>query len=111
MDLISLYEEMRTKWGFDDGEAVPGGIEQVRNQIINIIEEGLPENTLYAPMAYDRPGVHNWCFIVYTRKGSSELLTYKEEKLLIDEELIKEILSDADIDIRISYFIELEHND
>ncbi len=63
---MKYYEEMRNKYGFDDGGAQPAGVELYREAYIlaiNAIAEGM--NSKVRAMAYDRPGMHNSCMIYF----------------------------------------------
>lgn len=71
--LIEIYEEMRSKYGFSDGATVPEGVEKVRKKIINLINKGLPKDSLIEARPYDRMGIHNWCLIEYRNKHTGHL--------------------------------------
>jgi hypothetical protein len=63
---MRYWDEMRTKYGFDDGGAVPDGVEVYRTvyiQAVNKLAEQL--NSSVRAIAYDRAGVHNWCLILF----------------------------------------------
>lgn len=65
---MRFWDDMQHKYGFSDGEAVPDGSEVYRAVYIRAV------NALAAQLgsgvravAYDRPGVHNWCLILFYR--------------------------------------------
>lgn len=63
---MNYWDEMDDKYGFNDGCAVPVGAEKYRRvyvQAVNAIAEALGSSLRC--YAYDRPGVHNWCLILF----------------------------------------------
>jgi hypothetical protein len=63
---MRYWDEMRTKYGFNDGGAVPDGAEVYRAvyiRAVNKLAEQLDSRVRAA--AYDRTGVHNWCLILF----------------------------------------------
>jgi len=63
---MRYWDDMRTKYGFNDGGAVPDGVEVYRAvyiQAVNQLAEQL--NSSVRAVAYDRAGVHNWCLILF----------------------------------------------
>jgi hypothetical protein len=66
-----MYENMTSKYGFDDdGEAVPFYAEKYRDVLIKLLNAALPEDCSSEAYAYDRPGMHNSCMILWRPKGS-----------------------------------------
>ncbi len=62
---MRFWEDMQSKWGFSDGNAVPDGVEVYREvyiRAVNKLAEQLGSNVRL--VAYDRFGVHNWCLIM-----------------------------------------------
>ncbi|MBI5668426.1 hypothetical protein FBR02_06730 [Anaerolineae bacterium CFX9] len=62
---MRFWQDMQSKWGFSDGDAVPDGIEVYRTiyiRAVNQLAEQLGSSVRAA--AYDRFGVHNWCLIL-----------------------------------------------
>jgi len=63
---MRYWDEMRTKYGFNDGGAVPDGAEVYRAvyiRAVNKLAEYLQSGV--RAVAYDRAGVHNWCLILF----------------------------------------------
>lgn len=63
---MRYWDEMRTKYGFNDGEAVPDGADVCRTvyiRAVNQLAEQLGSKVRAA--AYDRAGVHNGCLILF----------------------------------------------
>lgn len=63
---MRYWDDMRTKYGFNDGGAVPDGAEVYRTvyiRAVNQLAEQLGSGVRAA--AYDRAGVHNWCLILF----------------------------------------------
>lgn len=65
--LFEIYEEMRNKYGFNEGASVPEGIEQVRKKIVDLINKGLDDSLIEA-YPVDRAGLHNWCLIGFRNR-------------------------------------------
>lgn len=63
---MKYWEDMQSKYGFSDGEAVPEGAEVYREVYIAAVN-AMAEKLGCAQRAvpYDRPGVHNWCLILF----------------------------------------------
>lgn len=62
---MKYWEEMQSKWGFDDGGATPAGIEHYRAAYIlavNALAESLGSRV--RAIAFNRGGIHNWCLIL-----------------------------------------------
>ncbi|MDX1991064.1 MAG: hypothetical protein SF029_01660 [bacterium] len=65
---MRFWEDMQSKWGFSDGNAVPDGIEVYREiyiRAVNKLAEQLGSSVRL--VAYDRFGLHNWCLILMHR--------------------------------------------
>ncbi|GIK76120.1 hypothetical protein FBR02_00060 [Anaerolineae bacterium CFX9] len=63
---MRYWDDMRTKYGFNDGGAVPDGAEVYRAiyiRAVNQLAEQLGSGV--RATAYDRVGVHNWCLILF----------------------------------------------
>jgi hypothetical protein len=63
---MRYWDEMRTKYGFNDGGAVPDGAEVYRAVYIRAVNQLAEQlGSLVRATAYDRTGVHNWCLILF----------------------------------------------
>lgn len=63
---MRYWDEMRTKYGFNDGGAVPDGAEVYRAVYIRAVNQLAEQlNSSVRAVAYDRAGVHNWCLILF----------------------------------------------
>lgn len=63
---MKFWEDMQSKWGFNDGNAIPEGVEDYRTVYIcavNRLAEQL--NSKVRAVAYNRPGLHNYCLIIF----------------------------------------------
>jgi len=119
------WEEMTSKYGFNDGESVPPFVEKYRAayvMAINKVAEAHESNVRV--VAYDRPGCHNWCIIIriskkdYDKINNSRIITNGEIKLSdydiagfvesdgkFDEalEAVKDIDIDSYFDVKIEF--------
>lgn len=69
---MKYFNDMCNKWGFSDGAAVPDTADVYREVYVtalNCIAEKLGSQTRV--VAYDRPGMHNWCMIVCVSKETA----------------------------------------
>jgi hypothetical protein len=65
MLIMRFWDDMQSKWGFSDGDAVPDGVEVYREiyiRAVNQLAEQLGSSVRV--VAYDRFGVHNWCLVL-----------------------------------------------
>lgn len=63
---MRYWDDMRTKYGFNDGGAVPDGAEVYRTVYIRAVNKLAEQlNSSVRATAYDRAGVHNWCLILF----------------------------------------------
>lgn len=63
---MRYWEEMQSKWGFNDGEAIPEGVEYYRTvyiRAINRLAEQLGSQV--RAVAFNRSGVHNFCLVLF----------------------------------------------
>ena len=70
---MRFWDDMQNKYGFSDGEAVPDGAEVYRAvyiRAVNALAEQL--GSTVRAVAYDRPGVHNWCLILFHQVSDLE---------------------------------------
>jgi hypothetical protein len=63
---MKLYDEMRDKFGFKDGEDVPSFAGPLRTLYVCAINTfARVEKSQYRAVEYNRTGLHNWCMIQY----------------------------------------------
>jgi hypothetical protein len=68
---MHYWEEMRSKWGFGDGDAVPRGADLYREVYINVINAlAERDGAEYRAFPFDRMGLHNWCIILIAPKDA-----------------------------------------
>ncbi|MBI1281309.1 MAG: hypothetical protein GC179_24495 [Anaerolineaceae bacterium] len=62
---MRFWEDMQSKYGFSDGEAMPDGIEVYREVYIRAVNQLAEQlNSGVRVVAFNRAGVHNWCLIL-----------------------------------------------
>ena len=71
-DLIFVYQNMTSKYGWNDGNEEPVGSYDLRDAIVRLINDNLPEDCPVEAYGYDRSGMHNGALILYRIKGSKE---------------------------------------
>ena len=62
---MRFWDDMQSKWGFNDGDAIPEGVEAYRTvyiQAVNRLAEQLDSQV--RAVAYNRFGLHNYCLIL-----------------------------------------------
>lgn len=62
---MKYWNEMRDKYGFDDGATIPADAEACRKvyvRVLNVLLKKKKSNTRV--QAFDRGGVHNYCLII-----------------------------------------------
>lgn len=63
---MRYWDDMGTKYGFNDGEAVPDGAGVYRAVYIRAVNQLAQQlGSSVRATAYDRAGVHNWCLILF----------------------------------------------
>lgn len=63
---MRYWDDMLSKSGFSDGEAVPDGIATYRTVYLRVVNRLAEQwGSAVRAIAYDRPGMHNWCLIVF----------------------------------------------
>ena len=63
---MKYLEDMCDKFGFQDGEVVPVGIRSYRDVYVRVLNHLLPQfGSGVRAVAYDRPGMHNSCMILF----------------------------------------------
>jgi hypothetical protein len=63
---MRFWNDMQSKWGFNDGEAIPEGIREYRTvylQAVNRLAEQLDSQV--RAVAFNRTGLHNFCLILF----------------------------------------------
>lgn len=87
----NVYEEMRDKYGWNDGSLEPANACEVRDMLVKYINDHLPPDSSVEAYGFDRPGYHNGAMIRYRRKDDPG--TNADEPEEVDE-----ILSRAEED-------------
>lgn len=63
---MRFWDDMRTKYGFNDGGAVPHGAEIFRAVYIRAVNKLAEQlGSRLRATAFDRAGMHNWCLILF----------------------------------------------
>lgn len=71
---MKYYEEMTSKYGFSDGDAIPNGAEQYREVYVTAINAlARAKESKVRAYAYNRPGMHNWCLILFVDQSIGEI--------------------------------------
>jgi hypothetical protein len=70
-NVYAMMEELRTKWGFEDGNMVPAGAEEARSLLVHAFNRLLSDDCPVEAYAYDRDGVHNPYLLLFRRKDGT----------------------------------------
>jgi hypothetical protein len=120
---MRYWDDMRTKYGFNDGGAVPDGAEVYRAvyiRAVNQLAEQLGSGV--RATAYDRAGVHNWCLILFydvndlagrTSDELAEPLDLSAAEVLDPDEAMDEAIRQAyllDLDSFVQVSVDLSDN-
>lgn len=120
---MRYWSEMRSKYGFNDGEAVPDGAEVYRTVYIRAVNKLAEQhNSNVRAAAYDRFGLHNWCLILfydvndlagYTSDELTEPLDVAAKEVLEPDAAMDEAIHDAyrlDLDSFVQVFVDLSED-
>ena len=118
MDLQTIYQEMRTKRGWQDGNNEPNGSYEVRDDLVRLINANLPPDCPVEAYGFNRNGLHNGALLLYRKKGVSNILSsgghFGEEA---EPECVQEILSEAQeeevlcVEVTIDSCRDSDHNE
>jgi hypothetical protein len=120
---MRYWDEMRTKYGFNDGGAVPDGVEVYRAVYIRAVNQLAEQlGSCVRAAAYDRAGVHNWCLILFydvndlagrTPDELAEPLDVSGEEVLDPDEPMDEAIQQVyllDLDSFVQVSVDLSDN-
>lgn len=108
---MRYWDDMRTKYGFNDGGAVPDGAEVYRSVYIRAVNKLAEQlNSSVRATAYDRAGVHNWCLILFYNVKDLQGHTPDELTEPLDVSAGEVLDPDAAMDevIRQAYLLDLD---
>lgn len=103
---MKYWSDMVDKYGFQDGENIPTGIEKYRSVYIQAINKlAKKHNSAIRLIAYDRPGMHNWCMVLFVPEDTMYIDRNAEtSKLSLDEGMLTAI--DAADAMNLDRFVE-----
>jgi hypothetical protein len=90
MDIFEFYEETRSKWGFEDGDAQPNGCYEVRDEIVKLINQNAPLHANIEAFEFDPFTTHNSCLIGYRHKKPDPVQIVRTESQSEDDEWLDE---------------------
>jgi hypothetical protein len=104
---MNYWDDMQSKFGFGDGEAVPEGAECYREvyiSVVNALAEKLGSGVRAVP--WDRPGCHNWCLILFAKAGKLDT-----PEAAVDKEMGEaiEIARCGDLDGWVNCTVQVNH--
>lgn len=100
---MKYFQEMDTKWGFEDGNCVPPDAEKCREVYIKVLNKLLEKNGSDCRIIeFDRPGVHNWC--LWLRVWKENLNSHEEHP--VDDAWTKSV--DEANEMGLDEFVETE---
>jgi hypothetical protein len=71
MDWNYFLEQCTDKYGFSDGDQIPVGAYKVRDWLASYLNQHLPDDCPVKAIAFDRPGMHNSCMILFVKKDAT----------------------------------------
>jgi len=115
---MRFFDEMRTKWGFGDGDATPDGARVYREAYLRVLNALLAKHKSEARLAaYDRPGMHNSVLIIkvtveqFSNMSDEDIYggeyNFERGVELEDDEAYRTALGDA-YDMEIDDFVNVE---
>ena len=61
---MKFWDDMQTKFGFDDGDSIPGGMTIYRDVYLKVVNELAKRNgSQYRYVPFNRPGCHNYYMV------------------------------------------------
>jgi hypothetical protein len=111
VNLNEIYGEMRSKYGWNDGDLEPRGSYEARNVIVKYINKHLPPDCPVEAFGYDRPGMHNGALISYRKKGLTDEQALAEEEAPEPEEIwdiLRQAEENCDIEMYLQIVIDTE---
>ncbi len=92
---MRFWDEMQAKSGFSDGESVPEGADVYREVYIRAINRLAEQRgSTVRAVAYDRPGMHNWCLVTFRVAGTPD-----GTEVLPDDQMDTAIEQALDLDL------------
>lgn len=92
--MLPYLDDMFTKFGFNDGDDVPDGIERLRKLYIDGINRYAERlGSQFQAVPYDRPGMHNWCLILFKRRNKrmDKAVSFSDLKDQLDKPMISAV--------------------
>lgn len=108
---MRYWDDMRTKYGFNDGGAVPNWAEVYRAVYIRAVNQLAQQlGSGVRATVYDRAGVHNWCLILFYSVNDLSGRTPDElaEPLDLSADEVLEPDEAMDEAIRQAYLLDLD---
>lgn len=66
---MQFFDDMIEKYGFGDGDSEPPGMRKYRSVYVRVLNALLEKlGSAYRAVAYNRPGMHNSCMILFCGK-------------------------------------------
>jgi len=103
--IVKYFDEMNTKYGFNDGSSVPPDAEMCREvycKVLNILLE--KNSSAFRIKPFDRPGVHNWCLWIRVEKDKLD----SEEETGFGVDNGWEVSIEEAMDMDLDEFVEVE---
>jgi len=113
---MRFWNEMQDKYGFADGEALPEGVDVFRAVYIGVVNALAAQlGSAVRAVAYDRPGIHNGCLILFYSLSDLEaynvsLFTQSIElgvEAVEADEAMQEAIRQADL-MNLDDFVEVQ---
>jgi hypothetical protein len=107
---MNYFDDMRDKYGFNDGGAVPNDAGACRTVYVTTINKlAVANGSAFRAYAYDRGGVHNWCLIFFAKLEDITAAKIPIEKL-IDDSSCGKLKNDESYDEAMEIALEQAHD-
>lgn len=101
---MELYDEMDSKYGFNDGADVPFDAYVYRDAYVKTINKIAEQvGSEYRAVEYDRPGFHNPCLILFCRIDKDQIVDNLVIEQMTDDKMHEAIALAHGVDI--DYFV------
>ena len=105
---MEFLEECFTKWGFSDGDNIPAGAFDIRDEIVKRANARLEKNNQSVRLVtYDRPGLHNACMVHWDTDETNAFTLWEH----MPEDLVNYLSEQVSVHFSCDVYFEEDEND